>query len=75
MPDAASMHLIVAMIAKNRRMLDGRVPPPRGVSLFTIYKETAGLRALLAEHEARLMAERRAKRARLPFPSDLKVHA
>jgi hypothetical protein len=58
------------MVAKNSRMLQGRRPPPRGVSLYRIHEETIGLRQILARHEADLVAAKAAKRKRLPYPSD-----
>jgi hypothetical protein len=71
MADVASMFLLKALIAKNKRMLDGRSPPPRGVSLYAIHKENIRLREVLARHEADIAAAKAAKRKRLPYPSDL----
>ena len=50
MADVASKFLIKALISKNERMLAGRLPPPRGISLYAIYKETIRLREVLMRH-------------------------
>jgi len=66
------MALIRAMISKNDRILDGRLPPPRRVSLFKIHLENLRLREELKRREADLAAAATAKRQRLPYPSDLR---
>jgi hypothetical protein len=50
MADVALKFLIKALISKNERMLAGRLPPPRSISLYAIYKETIRLREVLMRH-------------------------
>ena len=72
MPDVASTALIRAMISRNDRILDGRLPPPRRTSLFKVHLENLRLRKILAWREADIAAAAIAKRQRLPYPSDLR---
>jgi hypothetical protein len=70
----ASRALIESLIAREQRILDGRLPPPHGASLYTVYLNIRALRARLDRMEQAEKAQHAERRARLPIPITLKAH-